>query len=1005
MMRYRTSRTECLLPDAMPKPSMQLLRLLALSLLLFSSPLSWSSAPQQISLDYARTLWRVSDGLPENTVQAVVASPPHQLWIGTTGGLVRFDGAHMRAYGNGPDHHLPVNSIFCLTLARDGTLWAGTEGGGLLHIDSTGWHAYSRPDGLDNGFVRAILQDSRGTLWVGTDDGLFRRRGNRFERQNLPPHGLNPETSSSSVHAIIEDHHHQIWVGGSGLYSIAPNGQITSHALSGTYSRNRVKTIVETGEGAIWVGTIGGLERMTDGRFQSLPDLHSTVRCLMQSSDSTLWIATIANGLWTVRAGVLARVSSPGLLPSDTVLSLFEDSGKQIWIGTQAGLVRLNHTPVHIVPLPGAGDPDTETIFGDSRSRIVVAARYLYSVRDGIASRTDLNRIGDVSVRNVFRARDGALWVGTDGSGAYCLRNGNSTHLLAPAQLTNNFIRAFLQTQNGDLWIATDEGVTRLHADKSEKLNESKGLAYFSTRSLLEDRHNNIWIGTDRGLSRWNAGHFLHDNATAALSQEKVWSILEDRTGALWFGTRDHGLFRYVNARLEHFTTSRGLPTNSIYTVMQDRAGTFWITGPNTISSIPETEMDASNPSTLDAIFYNMPFAADGAELYGGRQPAGFAASDGSMWFPTNRGVAQVRIAWASPSTSHQVFIDAVREDGAATTLATSLNIPSNVHRLTFAFSAASLQPQESLHLRSKLEGFDKDWVPAHIDRTATYTNLPAGHYRFRVAAFDPARPDLIDETEITLFKAPFFYQTSWFYPLCALTLTLIAWLLYQARMRQMAKHFAAVLKERERMAREIHDTVIQGFTSVSAVLEALATITSGTLATPTQTELLDCARDQSRRTIEEARQAVWNLRRSNKDIDLIEALRSVAAQTMRDCTSAVQVQHNVPRLEMDASPANEILMTVREALYNAVRHSGSKTILVVLRNSKAELTLSIQDYGCGMQRGSATTQAMHYGIVGMEERMHRLGGALQIDGNPGAGTTVKLQLRWDSVTRTSVRN
>jgi ligand-binding sensor domain-containing protein/two-component sensor histidine kinase len=969
-------------------------------------PFAWSSVPEQTAREYVRTLWRVSDGLPENTVQAIVASSPRQLWIGTSGGLVRFDGAHMLPYGNDHERHVPVHSIFCLTVTRNGVIWAGTEGGGLLRIDNSGWRAYSHADGLDNGFVRTVFEDSRGTLWVGTDDGLFQRHGDRFERQNIAPHSDRPDASPFSVHAITEDHAHRLWIGGSELSSIAADGRVTAHHLFGTYSQNRVKTILEASDGTIWVGTVGGIEKMADGRFHLLPGLRATVRHLMQSDDGTLWIATIGNGLWTWRDGALARVDSSGLLPSDTVLYLFNDSAKQIWVGTQDGLVRLSHTSVHIITLPGTGDPDTETIFGDTNGRIWVAARYLYTARGDTAYRADLPQIGELSIRNVFRARDGALWVGTDGSGVFRLHDGISTHLLAPAQLTNNFIRAFLETPNGELWIATDEGVTRLHSGNTEKLTEASGLAYFSTRSLLEDRTGNIWIGTDRGLSRWTAGRFVQDEVTAALSQEKIWSILEDRHGALWFGTRDHGLFRYANAKLVHITTSNGLPTNSIYAVLQDRSGTFWITGPNTISSIAESAMDAVDPSTVDAFSYSMPFAADGAQLYGGRQPAGFAAPDGSMWFPTNRGVARVRTTPLTPPPPQpQVLIDAVREDGVGIPFESSLNIPARVRRITFAFSAASLQPQEGLHFRWKLEGFDKDWTAAGAARTATYTNLPVGHYRFRVAAFDPAQPGLLAETETLLVKVPFFYQTWWFCLLCAVGLTVLGWILYRMHIRQMAKRFAAVLKERERVAREVHDTVIQGCTGISALLEALATINSGNLATSTQTELLDCARDQARRTIDEARRAVWNLRRPDNDVDLVEALRGVADQTMRDSANSVQLQHNVPRLEMEASPANEILMIVREALCNAVRHSGSKTILVDLRNSQEELTLSIRDYGCGIQRNHSSAGGMHYGIVGMQERMRRLGGGLHIDGKPGVGTTVRLQLRWGNIPKTSTRD
>ena len=973
---------------------------IGLAFVLYATSFSWGAPREGTALNYARTLWRVSDGLPEDTVQAIAESSSEQLWIGTTGGLARFDGAHMQLYGNGQERQLPVNSIFCLNMGRNGVLWAGTEGGGLLRIDNGGWRAYSRADGLENGFVRSVLQDSHGGLWVGTDDGLFRQRGERFDRQNM-----DATATPLAVHDIMEDRSHRIWVGGSQLYSIDPDGRTTQYALPGAYSENRVKTILQAADGTIWVGTVGGLQQMSGGRFHKVPELRTTVRSLMQSSDRTLWIGTIGNGLWTFRDGHLLQVDSPGLLPSDTVLHIFEDATHQIWIGTQAGLVRLSRTVIHIVPLPQTGDPDVETVFGDTRSGIWVAAQHLYSIQGETPRQVDLSQIEGASVRNVFQASDGSFWIGTDGSGAYRLRDGKTTHLLSPGELTNNFIRAFMETRTGEIWIATDEGVNRIRAGGIEKLTQTSGLAYFSTRSLLEDREGSIWIGTDHGLSHWIGGHFVKDAVTSALSQEKVWSILQDRSGALWFGTRDHGLLRYSNGSMEQFTTAQGLPTNSIYGILQDRNGVLWITGPNTIASLFEAEMDAPRSpdrSLLNARVYSMPFAAEGAQLYGGRQPVGYAAPDGSMWFPTNRGVAQVQTTRQSPLPASRVLIDGVGKDGVETSVTNNLKVPARVNRLSFAFSAASLQRQDRLRFRWKLDGFDKEWNAAGSSRLATYTNLLPGHYRFRVAAFDPAWPSAVEQADITLVKEPYFYETWWFFLMCAIALAGLAWVLYELRMRHVRKRFTAVLEERERVAREMHDTVIQGCTGISALLEALVSTGVGESAEGLQSELLNCARDQARRTIEEARQAVWNLRRPEKHIDLIEALRGVAAQTMLDSGSSVQIQHNVPRLEMGATPANEILMAVREAVRNAVQHSGSETIIVALRSSEEDLTLLIRDYGCGMQKDRLSVEERHYGIVGMQERMRRLGGGLQIDGMPGAGTTVRLQLRWGSVRKMS---
>lgn len=235
-----------------------------------------------------------------------------------------------------------------------------------------------------------------------------------------------------------------------------------------------------------------GLQYLENGRFHSVPGIRATVRALLQASDGMLWIGTIGDGVWTLRPGSqrdsLVKMSGQGMLPSQTVLYLFEDNQAQVWICTQAGLLRLNGTPVRVVKLLEGGDPDYETISGDARGNVWVAAQSLYLIRKDVGRRVTYERLANVKVRNVYRARDGALWIGTDGSGAYRIDGNDVRHYTAPAELTNNFVRAFLESRDGAMWIACDEGVSRIGPEGVSKLTEANGLVFFSTRSLLEDR-------------------------------------------------------------------------------------------------------------------------------------------------------------------------------------------------------------------------------------------------------------------------------------------------------------------------------------------------------------------------------------------------------------------------------------------------------------------------------------------------------------------------------------
>ena len=217
------------------------------------------------------------------------------------------------------------------------------------------------------------------------------------------------------------------------------------------------------------MGTVGGLDRLAGSRFAPVAQIAGTVRTLRETDDGTLWIGTIGHGLWTYRSGRLVHVSPPELLPSKTVLSIYEDRSEQVWMGTQDGLVRLSSTPVRVLPLPSEADSDFGTISPDRPDKVWVVSSGLFRVSGGVVQRYALPLPGSTPVRNVFRDREDGLWVGTDGSGAFHLTAHGTTHYSAPRELTNNFVRAFLKGRRGDLWIATDDGLNHVTASGVQK--------------------------------------------------------------------------------------------------------------------------------------------------------------------------------------------------------------------------------------------------------------------------------------------------------------------------------------------------------------------------------------------------------------------------------------------------------------------------------------------------------------------------------------------------------
>ena len=944
---------------------------------------------------YTRRVWQTQDGLPESTVQAFAQTSDHYLWIGTSGGLVRFDGARFVVFDRENTPQIHENSIFCLTVSRDGSLWAGSDGGGIVRYRSGTFRWYSSAEGLTNGFIRAIYEDREGVLWAGTDDGLFRFSGDHFFR--VDGKGTIP---TLAVHDIREDHLGRLWVGGSKLVAIH-GADCQEFRLEGYPSATRVKSILETRDGAMWVGTVSGLQRAwlstADIRFERIRQVSSTVRALREDAGGTLWIGSIGEGLMRFRGGRLTRVSTPEDPPSSTVLAVFEDTEQNIWTGMQTGLLRLSRTAMSTLPLPDVQNADFGTIYPDRDGSLWVASTQLYRIN----ARRDHSTLipapePGIRVRNILRERSGAMWIGTDGHGAFRLSGIRHIHYTKHNGLTNDFIRAFLESRDGSIWIGTDEGLNRWQNGVLTNYRMSDGLCYFSIRALLEDTAGDLWIGTDRGVSHWQRGKFAQDAVTQRLSSEKVWAIHEDGDGGLWFGTRGGGLFRWRQAKLVSFGVAQGLASNSIFEILEDSRGTFWMSGPNGISSVGRSDLDrlADHPEFRPAVtLYGLSDGVEATQMHGGTQPAGCLTPSGELWFPSNRGPVRILPNQTRSGDLPKVVIEQVLVDGREQVNAGSLVVPPRAGKLQIDYSAIRLRSQERIRFRYKLNGFDHDWTEPLNSRVANYTNLPPGTYRFDVQAFEMNTPEGVTEASLQIQWRPHLYRTPWFVGLCALSVVAAALGAYRFRLRQVHARFEAVLEERNRIAREMHDTVIQGCVSASALLEAVVSLEPEDSGPGRH--LLDTARNQVRDTVNEARRAVWNLRQGETGSPAISKLLEQMAQQVSE-TSRVRVQFEAagnPQT-LDRTVEYVILRVAREAVANAVHHGQPAEVRVNVHFNSDNIQLNVLDDGRGFDiQQVLAVQGAHFGLIGMRERIEHLGGYFQIDSSPGKGTRLSVEI------------
>jgi two-component sensor histidine kinase len=388
-----------------------------------------------------------------------------------------------------------------------------------------------------------------------------------------------------------------------------------------------------------------------------------------------------------------------------------------------------------------------------------------------------------------------------------------------------------------------------------------------------------------------------------------------------------------------------------------------------------------------------MPYEADGTQFSGGRYPSGYLAPDDTVWFPSNRGAVHAIANSLDVERAPAVKITGITRGGENIQVNHDLQLPAGSTRLTFSFAPLFLGAQDGTRFSYRLEGFDHNWISGGSVQTTTYTNLPAGTYRFRVQAFNISHPDLTTEATLSFRQRPFLYQTWWFRIVCLLALLGCGTLAYTQHIRRVRMRFAAVHEERDRLAREMHDTLIQGCTGVSLLLEAIATQREDA---PEDGDLLDVARAQTLATINEARDAVWNLRRKEEEeIDLPYSLAALAEQATRAFGIPVVCERVDPMSGISGSTGHELLMVAREAIANAGTHGHPDWIRISASLEGMDLTLTVIDNGSGfIETSLSDTTGEHYGLVGMRERMHRIGGTLLIHSESGRGTEVVMRLR-----------
>src|SRR5215216_2537418 len=956
------------------------LRVAAL-LLLLAGTRTPALDPNRHLKEFGHQAWLTENGLPQNTVQAIVQTQDGYLWIGTQEGLARFDGLNFAVFDKENTPAFKSNDIRFLVEDRQGRLWISTSYG-LVCRHNGEFKSFTVNEGLPDNSIGPVVEDTKGSVWIGTAGGLTRFDGNF--KTFTAEQGL----SRNVIQTLCARADGSLLVGTSAGMQSLSNDHFSSFELPHYVNVANITGIAETEDRRLFFGTLDGLVAINGRSSAPLGLSNKRVSALRMDRDDTLWVAT-SGGVVRVRYGATETFTAADGLSSNLVLTIYEDREGSIWIGTEAGGLNLLKSKKFNTYTTRDGLPNdlVKAIYQDVQGGIWIGSNgggltlfkngnfTTWTTRDGLSSDVVLSLAGDA---------DGVIWIGTP-DGLNRFQNGKFQTFTFADGLSNDLVRSVLVDRNGVLWVGTRDGLNSFRDNEFTTYTTKDGLANNFIGALFEDSKGNLWVGTLGGLSKIKDGKFQTFTTKDGLSSNTVISLYEDASGDLWMGTNGGGLNRLRSNQFVSFTT---LSADVIYRILEDKQQNLWCSSNKGIFRVNKNELDGG----VTPVFYG---PADGTltrECSGGGHPAGWKTSDGRIWFATIKGLAVIDPENIPLNTSPPpIAIEQLFIDNQSASLTEKLTLSPGTSRLDFYYTALSFIAPENVRFKYKLEGFDDNWIDGGARRVASYTNLRPGNYKFRVIA---ANNDGIwneSGAAVEFYLQPRFYQTYWFYLVCVLLLALAAWQLYRLRVRRMASQFRAVLDERNRIAREIHDNLAQDILGISVQLELVARLMPG--VAEAAKGHLDRARILVRNSMTEARRYVWDLRSQElQKKDLSAALRDTTRRLTAESNVEAVVEVAGPLRPLPIEVETNLLRIGQEAINNAVKHAQANRIDVALNFDTRSVRLSVRDNGRGFDAKGQIADG-HFGLIGMRERAEQIGGLLTIHSAKERGTQITVDV------------
>ncbi len=1006
---------------------------------------------------FRQTIWTTEQGLPDNTIKALLQTRDGYLWIGTAGGLVRFDGLKFTVFQRRTHPAMVNDDCRALAESADRSLWIGTPNGLLRFADGV-FQRFTQEDGLGEAKVRSLLAARHNEIWITTTKTLNCWRNGELVRW-LGPDELSAN-SGYDILALAQDTEGNLWVSHNlGLHCFDRQlDQFRPQALHDHFKGLTITAIFGDKPGSYWLFSENPHATNLFHRYEagystnfSPPgpgNLAGDPQFIVPDRTGNLWLSAGQFGLDCFRSGQFTRFTAADGL-SDTWLHAFcEDREGNLWIGTDRGLNRWQPRRIRAYSAhKGLVHDNAWTLCETSDGSLWIGTdNGLSRFRDGhFINYTERDGLAKNTVRALAEDADGGLWVGSGGGGIDVFRDGKFVNLRLPGDLSGNKIRALHRGRGGSMWVGSELGLHRFQAGQWTTWTTADGIPHDDIRAIRETGDGALWVGTFGGGvcllgvprsggkaggspgSRETSLPFLDSTVadrlkpglqtfttTNGLANNFAWAFHEGADGALWIGT-EGGLSRWKDGRIFSFTTEHGLSENIINEILEDDSGNLWLSGEEGIYRIPRRELEAVAEDRARKVNVAAFGVADGLlsrETNGQKsQPAGCRTRDGRLWFPTTKGIvtidprAGILNEIPPPVVIEQVrageeivFGDgrsSVRPDIGLRTAELRLP-PGHARVLEFHYTANSLVAPELVRFRYRLEGHDREWTDAGDRRVAYYTSLHPGDYRFRVLACN--NHGIWNDTGASLAfsLAPRFYETTWFYALCALGIVSVGYGLHRVRLGvahrlQSLEHQLAFERERARIARDIHDAVGANLTQIGLWTElASRSIEKPHPAAQHVQRVETAARD----AFESLGEIVWAINPQNDTLrSLLAYLRTYVLESLDAAGIKVQLDWPdvIPDCHVNAQQRHHLFLVVKEALHNVVQHAAATEVDLSVRIENARLSVRLRDNGRGFDAKSVPEGGN--GLGNMAKRASETGGQFTLSSQPGRGTEIIIEM------------